>query len=345
MKLMCDAKVLKGAITRARLSIDSRAVGALQCLRLDADGSTLTVTGWNMDRSTAVSFECNVVDNGSVLIHARTLADAVKGAKGPLEIVADGERVSVGGFTLRAHNPITDWPAMPTESPKGSFELDLADVALVIGAASTDMARPLLTMISVDADAIACTDSYRLYAVTERNGGGEALLPAKWLAQFLKVKGLTTLAIETTENYASTSVQNGATTELHTVYTGQGTYPNWRQLIPASWPFTATFDHDAMIDALKAASAIVKDNTTSVRLSRGEGGVKVKVVSHDLGDFERVVPGSWPDEIDVAAFNPYYWTELLEGTGATELHLTDASRPCGVTTERGVRLLMPVRVQ
>jgi hypothetical protein len=96
-------------------------------------------------------------------------------------------------------------PVVPDHTPlDGCFELDARTVAryvkAIIGAASTDQGRPILTGVYVDANGerliMVATDSYRLYRITHPWRGDaassgavspcRAIVPASWLSRVVR---------------------------------------------------------------------------------------------------------------------------------------------------------------
>ena len=53
-----------------------------------------------------------------------------------------------------------------------------------------------------------------------------------------------------------------------------GTYPDYRQLIPTEYPNRLHVGKESLLDALRRVRLLVRDNTTPVRLSmrHGRGG-------------------------------------------------------------------------
>jgi DNA polymerase-3 subunit beta len=128
-----------------------------------------------------------------------------------------------------------------------------------------------------------------------------------------------------------------------------GSYPDYRQLIPADYPNRLHVGKDSLLDALRRVRLLVRDNTTPVRLSMRSGGVDLTVVSQEVGDASETVDADFDGSELTIAFNPTYLIDGVEAVTGDEvvLETVDATKPATVRAaeETNFRyLLMPVRV-
>ena len=128
-----------------------------------------------------------------------------------------------------------------------------------------------------------------------------------------------------------------------------GTYPDYRQLIPDQYPNRLHVGKDSLLDALRRVRLLVRDNTTPVRLSMRGGGVDLTVVSQEVGDASETVDADFDGTDLTIAFNPTYLIDGVEAVSGDEvvLETVDATKPATVrAAEEGNfhYLLMPVRV-
>jgi DNA polymerase-3 subunit beta len=218
---------------------------------------------------------------------------------------------------------------------------------------------------------LVATDSYRL-ALRDIEGSdafvdsSQILVPARALAELQRLSGL---GISTKEGASSSGggeagEEAAATIGLsigdHDVtFTAgdvkvstrllDGTYPDYRQLIPAEYPNRLHVGKDSLLDALRRVRLLVRDNTTPVRLSMRAGGVDLTVVSQEVGDASETVDADFDGTELTVAFNPTYLIDGVEAVTGDEviLETLDATKPATVRAaeETSFRyLLMPVRV-
>ena len=189
----------------------------------------------------------------------------------------------------------------------------------------------LLTTVNGGARLVA-TDSYRLalrdLEGTEGIAGGEDILvPARALTELQRLitpshEGM--VAITTSPSEITFQVgQVAISTRLIS-----GQYPDYRQLIPESYPNSLHLGKESLISALRRVRLLVKDNTTPVRLSMRAGGVDLKVVSQEVGEGSETVDGDFQGEDLVIAFNPGYLIEGIEAVAGDEviIETSDATR-------------------
>jgi DNA polymerase-3 subunit beta len=242
----------------------------------------------------------------------------------------------------------------------------------VVRAASSDDARPLLTGVLIAAEGsgvrLVATDSYRL-AMRDIDGSdalvdsAQILVPARALAELQRLSVLGSAAKETgaaTEGDGNVGPTVGLSVGEHDVtFTAggvkvstrllDGSYPDYRQLIPADYPNRLHVGKDSLLDALRRVRLLVRDNTTPVRLSMRSGGVDLTVVSQEVGDASETVDADFDGTELTIAFNPTYLIDGVEAVTGDEvlLETVDATKPATVRAaeETNFRyLLMPVRV-
>jgi DNA polymerase-3 subunit beta len=265
--------------------------------------------------------------------------------------------------------PVEEFPSLPPPPAPATF-LRAGSLAgalrQVVRAASSDDARPLLTGVLIAPEdkgvRLVATDSYRL-AMRDIEGSesfsdqNQILVPARALAELQR---LSTLAgggkDETADSDGSGdgSPTVGLAIGEHdvTFVAGNvhvstrlldGSYPDYRQLIPADYPNRLHVGKDSLLDALRRVRLLVRDNTTPVRLSMRAGGVDLTVVSQEVGDASETVDADFDGEELTIAFNPTY---LIDGVEVL-LETVDATKPATVRAAERTDyryLLMPVRV-
>jgi DNA polymerase-3 subunit beta len=275
---------------------------------------------------------------------------------------------------------VDDFPSLP-EPPQPATFLPAANLASalrqVVRAASGDDARPLLTGVLIAAEGegirLVATDSYRL-AMRDIDGSDaftdspQILVPARALAELQKLSLLGSTAKEEAGSASGGNDDSAHGSEPsvglsigdHDVtFTAgdvkvstrllDGSYPDYRQLIPAEYPNRLHVGKDSLLDALRRVRLLVRDNTTPVRLSMRGGGVDLTVVSQEVGDASETVDADFEGTELTIAFNPTYLIDGVEAVSGDEvlLETVDATKPATVRAaeETNFRyLLMPVRV-
>jgi len=352
---------------------------ALGGVRIESVGNHLGVVGTDLDLTVHASTEAIGITDGVCVAPAKLLADITRSLEpGAVTIESEGEKVEIGAarsrFSLRTF-PVDDFPSLP-EPPEAATFLPAASLASalrqVVRAASSDDARPLLTGVLIAAEGngirLVATDSYRL-AMRDIDGSDaladtlQILVPARALAELQKLSALG-MSLKDDGSSATADGHDGASIGLsigdHDVtFTAgdvkvstrllDGSYPDYRQLIPAEYPNRLHVGKDSLLDALRRVRLLVRDNTTPVRLAMREGGVDLTVVSQEVGDASETVDADFEGSDLTIAFNPTYLIDGVEAVSGDEvvLETVDATKPATVRAaeEGNFRyLLMPVRV-
>ena len=365
MKFRSERDSLVEALGTASRAVATRmTMPVLSGLLVSSVGNELTITGTDGDLSIRVTLEAIGIDDGTAVIPARLATDIARSLEpGAVTISASEEQVEIGAarsqFTLRSY-PVIEFPNVSISTnatahvPAGILAEALRQV---VRASSNDDARPLLTGVLLtavsDTARLVATDSYRLalrdLEGTEGIAGGEDILvPARALNELQRLispgdEGM--VAITTSPSEITFQVgQVAISTRLIS-----GAYPDYRQLIPESYPNSLHLGKETLVAALRRVRLLVKDNTTPVRLSMREGGVDLKVVSQEVGEGTETVDGDFRGEDLVIAFNPAYLIEGIEAVAGDEviIETSDATRPATIRSGEADSyryLLMPVRV-
>ncbi len=383
MKFRCERDSLVEVLVTAGRAVSTRssATMALGGLRIESIGNRLSVVGTDLDLTVHVETEVIGITDGVCVAPAKLLADIVRSLEpGAVTIESEGEKIEIGAarsrFGLRTFS-VEDFPSLPGPPEPATF---LPATALagalrqVVRAASADDARPLLTGVLIAPEGsgvrLVATDSYRL-ALRDIDGSdaladnSQILVPARALAELLRLSALGGAKESvTTDGGNGTSGATGPTVGLaigeHDVtFTAgdvkvstrllDGTYPDYRQLIPAEYPNRLHVGKDSLLDALRRVRLLVRDNTTPVRLSMRHAGVDLTVVSQEVGDASETVDADFDGEELTIAFNPTYLIDGVEAVSGDEvlLETVDATKPATVRSAELTDfqyLLMPVRV-
>lgn len=376
MKFRCERDSLVEVLATAGRAVGTRSASqmVLSGLRIESVGNHLSVVGTDLDLTVHVSTEAIGIDDGVCVAPAKLLADIVRSLEpGAVTVEAEGEKVEIGAarsrFSLRTF-PVADFPTLP-EPPDPATFLPASGLASalhqVVRAASGDDARPLLTGVLIAPEdtgvRLVATDSYRL-ALRDIEGSdafsgtSQILVPARALAELQRLSALGASA-RSEEGDGPGSLVGLSIGEHDVTFTAgdvkvstrllDGTYPDYRQLIPAAYPNRLHVGKDSLLDALRRVRLLVRDNTTPVRLSMRHGGVDLTVVSQEVGDASETVDADFEGEDLTIAFNPTYLIDGVEAVAGDEvlLETVDATKPATVRAaeETDFRyLLMPVRV-
>lgn len=361
MRIRADRDDLADVFSRANRGVGVRsALPILQGLLCEVSGSTLHITGTDLEMTVRTKADVEVIEEGRFVVPGKLVSEAIRkmpdGAvtisseEGAIEIAGNGPRFSIRELQ------VDDFPELAEPDFSGAVTIDgdllASAVAQVTVAASTDAARPILTGVLVENGdegmRLVATDSYRLAVrdlpdVRIDKGG---LIPARGLRELSRTVGSTQVQIAIHDREAVFGSERGSLS-LRLI---EGTFPNYRQLLPDSYPNRLTVDKERLLEALGRASLVAEDHIP-IRLKMSEGGVELTVSRQDVGGETEFIEGSFTgeaEEVDIA-FNPRYLTDGVTAMEGDEVSVDviDGLKPSVMrATGKGefLYLLMPVRV-
>ncbi|MGH7750219.1 MAG: DNA polymerase III subunit beta, partial [Candidatus Dormibacteria bacterium] len=129
----------------------------------------------------------------------------------------------------------------------------------------------------------------------------------------------------------------------------EGDFPDYRKLIPPSYPNRLVVGREALLDALRRVKLMARDPMTAVRIALRAEGIELTVVTADYGQATEDVDAKYEGAEMVVAFNPAYLIDGIEALSGDEVSLetVDALKPATIRPTEGhdyLYLLMPVRV-
>lgn len=360
MRIRAQRDELADVLARANRAVGARtALPVLQGLLCEVAGTTLRVTGTDLDVTVRTSAEVEVLEEGRAVIPGRLLSEAVRKmpagsvtvgvSENDIEIQGNGPR-----FTLRPLS--TDDFPVHEEIVADGVEVDGEELAEAINqvtiAASGDGARPILTGVLFEGSEtglrMVATDSYRLAKRDLAGVGleGTALVPARGLRELPRTIGSSKVTAQLLDREAVFTSDKGML-RLRLI---DGNFPKYQSLLPDAYPNQVVVEKDLLLEALGRVTLVAEDHIP-VRLKLMEGGIEVTVTRQDVGGETEHLTGQYTgsDEEVAIAFNPRY---LQDGVTAipgdqVRIRVIDAFKPS--VLDRGsedgfLYLLMPVRV-
>ena len=363
MKFRCEREILADAFSTAGRAATSRSgtLPVLSGLRLDVKDGQLTVTGTDLELTIRLSVPVHSDQDGAAVVPARLVADIVKALPaGAVEVSVNDDEMSISAgrsqFSVRPLS-LSDYPAQvePDAEPVTLTSSDVVDaLRQVVRAASTDDARAVLTGVLMASEdeglKMVATDSYRL-AVRDLpqssmlSVGQKVLVPGRALAELQRV--LSSDAELTVRLGQREAVFEVGGTRLTTRLI-EGEYPNYRNLLPSSYPNRLTVGRDALLEALRRVKILAQDSTP-VRLTLGGDTLRLTAITQDVGNAHEEIDASYEGTEMTVAFNPDYLAAGVDAVVGDEVSLStmDPMKPAvlrGVGRDDYLYLLMPVRV-
>lgn len=359
MRIRAERDDLADVLSRAGRAVGTRSpMPILQGVLVEVAGSSMRITGTDLEMTVRTSLEVEALEEGRTVIPARYATEAVrKLPAGAVVLQAqDGEvEIAGGGPKFRFRElPVDDFPKVGEPDVANAISVDGQEFASAVSqvavAASTDDARPILTGVYFEQEdqglRLVATDSYRLAvrdlpAVSGRLNG---LVPVRALRDMGRTVGAAELKIALGTREATVVSERGSLTARLV----EGTFPNYRQLIPAQYSGRVVVAREALLDAIDRASLVAEDHIP-IRLHLQEGGIELSVTRQDVGGETEHVPAAYDGEEMTIAFNSRYLNDGVAAVADDEvaIDVQDPLKPGvvhGTESEDFLYLLMPVRL-
>jgi DNA polymerase-3 subunit beta len=357
VKIRSERDDLADVLARAARAVSPRSpLDILQGLLCSVSGSTLTVTGTDLETTIRTQLAVEALSEGATVVPARLAAEAVrKMPPGAVTLSASDGEVEISGngprFSFRELS-VDDFPTVAASSG-GGVAMDGDRLVEAIGqvgaAASGDEARPILTGVYFEEEAgslrLVATDSYRL-AVRDLSGvtAQSGLVPVRALREIGRSIGSPKIEVSIGERSAAFSSDRG-TLDVRLI---EGTFPNYRQLLPEAHQGRLTVAKSALLEAVGRAALVAEDHIP-LRLTMGPGGLDLAVQRQEVGGESEHIDAEFEGTELTIAFNPRYLSDGINAIADDSIHIDviDALKPGtlrGASSDDFLYLLMPVRL-
>jgi DNA polymerase-3 subunit beta len=220
-------------------------------------------------------------------------------------------------------------------------------------AASSDETRRVLNGVLLSFKdgklVMVATDGRRLALIEQelelpKESETEAILPTKAVTELLHTLGDEgELTVHDSENQI--------VFEFGSVFVSSklidGTYPNFRQVIPAECEERVTIERESFLTALKRVSLLTTDTSNAAKLTFGKNKLVVSTSTPDVGEARETVPIKYSGKEISVAFNPDYVIDPLKNLANDEvfMELTDDLSPGVIKCDIPfLYVLMPMRI-
>jgi DNA polymerase-3 subunit beta len=364
VKFRCERDVLAEALgTASRVATSASGARAHPGIKAELSGSSLTLTGGDVDLTVQVTKEVQGIADGAAVLPAKLATEIVRSMEASavtIEAEGDEGHVSAGRsqFTVRLQ-PVEHFPRLaPPPADRVTLDAESFGTALrqVVRAASGDNMRPILTGVLMAAEGdglrLVATDSYRL-AVRDLPGtsmlreGQSVLVPSRSLSELGRLLGG---GGEVTVGLAEREVTFEIGSSRLITRLLEGDFPNYRQLIPSSHPNRLTIGREPFLDAIRRVRLLAKEaQAATIRLSLKADGLELSATTQDVGQAHEDLDAKYEGTEMTIAFNPDFLLEGIEAVEGDEVSLEtiDALKPAVVRSVESndyLYLLMPVRV-
>lgn len=370
MKFSINKTELQRALTTVQKGVSTRStLPVLSGILIDATQDSIVLQSTDLELSIQTTIAALVEEEGKAVVPGKLFSDIVKNlpdaavhvesAPGEAKVTCDTSAFSVK--TLAAE----DFPGFPKAEANQTIRMPFSTfsrmVKRVARAVSRDESRAILTGIMVETEGarlnMVSTDSYRLALTTceidsDNYSGAEDFQVVIAGAFMNDVAGLSADADEITLGVADNQIIIRVDETTFVNRRIEGTYPNYRQLLPDGFTTRATFPVEALSSAVHRA-ALISSSSAPIRfsLSPEVNLAQITVSAADVGSVQESIDCPIEGEEMEIAFNSAYISDGLSVIRDDEVHFDTTSplkpgifRSASDGSDEYLYLIMPVRV-
>jgi DNA polymerase-3 subunit beta len=336
MKFSIEKDHILEALQKVQSVVGQRpSLPILSNVLLEAENGKLVLTATDQEVSVRTHIEADIAEPGSTTLPARDFFNICRDAPTHQIDISINEKnlaeISSGASVFKLEGLSSDdFPPLPSFEESFSYTLDQSVLKDLLQktyyAASTDESRIILngSLISFKNGklTVVCTDGRRLVLVEHEldvpeEAERDLVVPTKTVNELIK-----TLQ-ETGEVEIKTSLTQIAF-EFGNIFIIskliEGTYPNYRQVIPAQCEERIAIERDVLLAAVRRVSLMLDDQSASVKLEITENQIELTTTSLK-GEARESIPVKYSGKNITIAFNPAFLQAPLKHLDSDEIYL------------------------
>ena len=358
MKFTVNREKLQKALQRVGSIIGSRSMlPVLGNVMIQAEEGVLTLTTTDLEIRISTKVEATVESAGVTTIPARKLASLVGCFVGTDVVEKDHIKIRCGTshFTLLGL-PAMDFPVAAEFSAQREIKIREGEfkrmVSAISYAVSADDSRKVLTGVLLSAResmiTLVATDGKRL-AMQEKTpeavegGDGDSIIPLKAALEVRRLlEGDAQMSIRLGDKQC---VFEAAGFELSTKLI-EGNYPNYRQVVPASFARSIELPTSVFLTKIETVSQVLSDSSSFIILHFEDNQLQLQASSSEVGEGSDMVEVAYDGEPFEVSFNPAYLADPLRNCDAdtVRMKINDPLNPVAIEGGEGfLYVIMPIR--
>ena len=357
MKITCKQQDLSRGLSVVGHAVSSRStLPILANILLATDNGRLKLYATNLEIGINCWIDAQIHEEGSTTVPARLIADLVNSLpQAPIDLTVNDEEHTLNVKSMRTSATIkgmdpAEFPLSPTtEGSEPPVEIDAATLKEMISqvafSAANDDSRPVLTSVLVQVQneklTFAAADAFRLAVRVVPLPGdsitrSDILIPARTLSELERIlpsEGMVKMIV--TPNRSQVLFHSENVDLLSRLI--EGTFPNFRQIIPKEYTTRVTVETKEFAAAVKSVLPFARDSSNIARIKVnsdssegiGAGALTVEATAEDIGSNVSTINAAVDGPDQQIIFNVKYLSDVLAVLDTPELALevTSAARP------------------
>jgi DNA polymerase III subunit beta len=355
VKIICKQQDLNRGLSTVGHAVSSRStLPILANILLATENGRLKLSATNLEIGINCWVDAEIQEDGSTTIPAKLITDLVNSLPQTEVEISVQDDAHVAGIksqrssaTIKGMDP-SEFPLIPSaEGSELPIVLDAAQLKEAIQevafAAADDDSRPVLTGVYVEVGneklTFAAADAFRLAVrMVELPGQDQSqetiLIPARTLeelARILPAEGSVEMIV--TPNRSQVLFHTEQVDLVSRLI--EGTFPNFRGIIPKEHTTRAVIETKEFAAAVKSVTPFARDssNIARVKIAGGEGSdegsLTLEATAEDVGSNISTINATVDGPEQQIIFNVKYLTDILNviSTPEVALEVTSAARP------------------
>ncbi len=367
MKIICPRKTLLQGVQTAGRAVSSRSsLAILSHILIRAQDNKITLAATDLEIGVECSVAAEVIEKGSLTLPSKVITEVLASLTDEIVTISvDGEnKVSItsgsSDYQILGMAP-EEFPMLPEVKDEASFSIQKSVLRDAIEksafAVSPDESRASLTGILVSLEegelSLVSTDTHRLCLVNCEvetwEGEISAIIPGRAMSEMHRIiqdeEGVVKITVS--QNQALFTVDDVSLVSRLI----EGQFPNYQKVIPQEYAKRLIVPTEQLLQSVKRASIVARDNSNRVVLSTEDNVLKVTAESTSVGtareELDVVLEG---EDIEIA-FSAKYLMDFLVALGSAEsieMQLTSNVGPSVLrphNDEDYTYVLMPMQIR
>jgi len=357
VKITCKQQDLSRGLSTVGHAVSSRStLPILANILLSTDNGRLRLYATNLEIGINCWIDAEVHEEGTTTVPAKLITDLVNSLpQAPVDISVPEDSHTMNIKSLRSSANIkgmdpSEFPLSP--NTEGSDAPIIVDAALlkemiseVAFAAADEDSRPVfmgvLVQVSTGQVTFAAADSFRLAVRVSPLPGDSTLrndiiIPARTLTELSRIlpsEGVVQMIV--TPNRSQVLFHTDNVDLLSRLI--EGTFPNFRQIIPKEHTTRAVIETKEFAAAVKSVAPFARDSSNIARIKINGGGsegmepgtLTIEATAEDVGNNVSIINAAVDGPEQQIIFNVKYLSDVLAvlDTPEVALEITSAARP------------------
>lgn len=368
MRFSCEKALLQNAVSTAgRVVASKSSIQALEGVLIEAENSSLRISGYNLETGIVSHVEANVAQPGSIVLTARLFNEIIRRLPDDIvSVTAEGSNVHIScgptEFDILGSSA-EEFPDLPTVDEGSSLSVTQSTlhsmISRVIFAVSTNESRPIHTgalfEVSGETLTMVAVDGYRLALRREKliSASSESMsfvVPGAALNEVDKICADSDEPVTVTQGERHILFQIGSTTLVARRLEGE--FLNYRQTIPQNNGITLEAETADLLISIDRASLIINEKLKSPLRCKFESGLLTITSRTAIGSAFDTCPVDGDGKGLEIGFNNRYLMEAIKAApaGRVRLELNTPTSPCLILPPAGdednfLYMVLPVRLK